>query len=112
FPYPDKPPLDFWFQAAVATVLGSTEPYAILTGMALTVAFFMLSVYAMARLMDFSPTAGIATVAILATGNYLLFLSHYARMDFLFVGLIALAWGCFWRAAQDAGWRWMILGFV
>jgi len=112
FPYPDKPPLYFWLQGAVAFILGSAEPHAILTGLALTVAFFMLSAYAMARLMDFPPSTGLAAAAVLATANYLLFLSHYARMDFLFVGFIALAWGCFWRAAQDSRWRWMVLGFA
>jgi len=112
FPYPDKPPLYFWLQGAVATILGSTEPHAILIGLALTVAFFMLSAYAMARLMDFPPSTGLVAVAIMGTANYLLFLSHYARMDFLFVGFIALAWGCFWRASQDSRWRWMILGFT
>ena len=87
-PYPDKPPIYFWFLSIIATLAGSVSPTVIFVGLALTVLFYGLSAYALGRTLFGEREIPIFAIAILVTGTYFLLLSHYARMDFLFSGFI------------------------
>jgi len=112
-PYPDKPPLYFWLLAALSWLFASDQPPVILFGLALTVIFFACAAYATSMMIDADRRIALLSATILVTGSYFLLLSHYARMDFLFAGFIALAWGCFYRGVRLPGAnRWIVWGFA
>ena len=112
-PYPDKPPIYFWFLGLLSQLLGSTQAWVILLGLSLTVFLATLAVYAFVRGLSGSRIEGLLAALIWASGFYLVLAAHYARMDFLFTALIILAWIAFYRAMPDrAPRRWMILGFL
>ncbi|PSM16595.1 hypothetical protein [Nitratireductor sp. StC3] len=111
--YPDKPPVYFWLLAPLAWLRGTVDAPLIMSAHALTVAAALLALLALARAVGAGRGAGLAAAVIFSTGTYVLVLSHYARMDFLFAALIGLSWACLFvgaraRAVSPA----MICGFL
>lgn len=90
--YPDKPPLYFLFLTGLMRLLSSSEQWVVFLGLAVTVFCFFLATYHLAfRLLNDRRMALLALV-IVATCSYLLVLSHYTRMDFLFTAFICASW--------------------
>lgn len=110
--YPDKPPAYFLFLTALMRLLSSREQWVIFLGLALTVfCFFLATIYLAQRLLGDRKMALLALV-IVATGSYLLVLSHYARMDFLFTAFICASWACFFDGiSKDRANRSIMIGF-
>lgn len=111
--YPDKPPLYFWLMSALMKILSSREQWVVFFGLALTVFCFFLAIYHLAfRLLGDRRMALLALI-IAATGSYLVSLSHYARMDFLFTAFICASWACLYDGIKgNQANRSVVYGFV
>ncbi len=99
--YPDKPPLYFLFLAALMRVLSSREQWVVFLGLALTVLCFFLATYHLALRLLGDRRKALLALVIAATGSYLITLSHYARMDFLFTAFICMSWACFYDGIRE-----------
>lgn len=111
--YPDKPPAYFLFLTALMRVLSSREQWVIFLGLALTVFCFFLATYYLALRLLADRKMALLALVIAATGSYLLVLSHYARMDFLFTAFICASWACFFNGLSREGPnRAIIIGFI
>ncbi len=97
--YPDKPPLYFWFLAALQKIPGlemipgaSTLPGLFFFGSAVSGLLCLLATYALARLVGRLDRKGaLAAGIILLSGFFFSGLLHYLRMDLLFTALITLS---------------------
>lgn len=114
-PYPDKPPVYFWFLSLLYPVfLGKIGAAIMMGGAALSGLLYILATYFMARRVTGAdkPAALASSLAVL-TGFYFLGLLHYSRMDLFFATLIVLAQVyLFLGLAKDEPNRLTILGFV
>lgn len=101
-PYPDKPPLYFWFLAAIAWAGGSTAPWVYFLGAAISGWLFVAAGYLLARrLLPESPmTALVSGLGLIAT-PYVAALFQYSRMDLLFAALIGLAYLWFYEGCRE-----------
>lgn len=111
--YPDKPPAYFLLLTALMRLLSSREEWVIFLGLALTVFCFFLATYYLALRLLGDRRMALLALVIAATGSYLLILSHYARMDFLFTAFICASWACFFDGiSKDGANRSIMIGFV
>lgn len=112
-PYPDKPPVYFWFLWLLDKLTPFDQPAVFFLGAALSGLFFLFAAYALARTLKFDRTASLGSVLVLLSTFVLAALFHYSRMDLLFGACIILAHACFYRAytGKNEG-CWSILGFL
>lgn len=112
-PYPDKPPVYFWFLAALDMIPGVRPPMLFLLGAAVSGLAVLWATYALARATGNDKATGLAAGLILLSGFYFLGVTHYARMDLLFTAVITLSHLCMYK-----GWRresapaWLIAGYA
>ena len=112
-PYPDKPPVYFWFLWLLDTLTPADMPQVFFLGAALSGLFFVFAAYWLARTLHFDRTVSLASVLILLSTFFLAGLFHYSRMDLLFSALILLSHGCLYRAfTGESQGRWPLLAFM
>ncbi|MBI9078698.1 MAG: glycosyltransferase family 39 protein [Pseudodesulfovibrio sp.] len=100
-PYPDKPPVYFWFLWLIDTVTPADMPTVFFLGAALSGLFFLGAAYFLARTLGFNKTVSLASVLILLSTFFLTALFHYSRMDLMFTALIILSHACLFKAFND-----------
>jgi len=112
-PYPDKPPIYFWFLWLLDTITPANMPQVFFIGSALSGLFFLYGAYFLARSLKFDKTVSLASVLVLLSTFMLVALFHYSRMDLMFAALIVVAHGCLFRAfdGEKEGW-WPVIAFV
>jgi 4-amino-4-deoxy-L-arabinose transferase-like glycosyltransferase len=112
-PYPDKPPVYFWFLWLIDTLTPADMPTVFFLGAALSGLFFLASAYVLARVLGFDRSVCLACVLMLLSTFFLAGLFHYSRMDLLFAGLIVLSHACLFKALSgpDQG-RWPVWAFA
>ncbi|NJB67420.1 4-amino-4-deoxy-L-arabinose transferase-like glycosyltransferase [Desulfobaculum xiamenense] len=100
-PYPDKPPVYFWFLTAFIPFFGSSNPTLFFAGAAASALLFIAAMLTMNRLvLRGGRETGLAAGIILLTCFYFVALTHYSRMDLLFAAIITAAHVCLFGAWQ------------
>lgn len=97
-PYPDKPPVYFWFLWLIDTVTPADMPTVFFIGAALSGLMFLAASYVLARVLGFDKTVSLSGVLILLGTFLLAALFHYSRMDLMFAALIILSHAFFYKA--------------
>jgi len=112
-PYPDKPPVYFWFLWLIDKLTPADMPQVFFIGAALSGLFFVCAAYWLARTLKFDRTVSLGAVLILLTTFFLAGLFHYSRMDLLFSALIVLSHGCLYKAfTEEKQGRWPLCAFL
>jgi len=112
-PYPDKPPVYFWFLWLLDTLTPLDMPEVFFLGAALSGLFFLFAAYWLSRTLGFNKTVSLASILILLSTFLLAGLFHYSRMDLMFAALIVLAHGCLYRAfTEKAQGKWPLIAFL
>lgn len=98
-PYPDKPPVYFWFLTALLPIFKGPVPALFMAGAAASGLIFIAATCALSRFVlragrEVSLGAGL----VLLTCFYFIGLTHYSRMDLLFASLITASQICLFRA--------------
>ncbi|MGE4290862.1 MAG: ArnT family glycosyltransferase [Desulfovibrio sp.] len=115
-PYPDKPPVYFWFLALLDKITPLDPPAVFFLGAALSGLGFLFAAYALARAVRLSRDACLTTALICASSLFFAAILHYSRMDLMFAALTVAAEACFFRgyldpdSREDA--RWVLGGFA
>ncbi len=112
-PYPDKPPVYFWFLWLIDTLTPADMPTVFFIGAALSGLFFLFAAYALAKALGFNRRTSLISTTILLSTLFLMALFHYSRMDLLFGACITASHACFFRAfSSDQQGKWPIGGFA
>jgi 4-amino-4-deoxy-L-arabinose transferase-like glycosyltransferase len=112
-PYPDKPPVYFWFLWLLDVLTPADMPTVFFLGAALSGLFFLGSAYYLARTLGFDRTVSLAGVLMLLSTFFLAGLFHYSRMDLLFSALIILSHACLYKAfTGERQGRWPLAAFL
>lgn len=96
-PYPDKPPVYFWFLNIFDQLPGLNMPEVFFVGAAMSGLLFLLASHVLSRVLGFSRSVSLAAALILCTNFFLLGIIHYSRMDLLFAAFIIGAQALFYR---------------
>ncbi|MDR1946673.1 MAG: dolichyl-phosphate-mannose--protein mannosyltransferase [Desulfovibrio sp.] len=103
-PYPDKPPLYFWFLRALYEFLGTEGPMLHFTGAALSALLWLWAALALGRAVGRADRRlNLASGIILLSTGYVMGLIHYGRMDLLFSVLILCSHILLYRALAGPG---------
>lgn len=97
-PYPDKPPIYFWYLAGLQEITGSRQPWVTFLGLALTVLALLLATVRLGEVVLGDRRRAVIGALLLGATPFFIFVTHYARMDALFAALICLSWASFHRA--------------
>lgn len=113
-PYPDKPPVYFWFLALLDAIPGVDGPMVFPLGAAVSGLLLLWTTYALARLVArCDKRESLAAGLVLLCGFYFLGVAHYARMDLLFATVITLAHICMYRGLRlPSACRWIFPAFA
>ncbi len=112
-PYPDKPPVYFWFLWLLDTITPADPPTVFFLGAALSGLFFLMASYVLARTLGYNRTVSLAGILILLSTFLLAALFHYSRMDLMFAALIVLSHACFYKAfTSDEQGRYPVYAFL
>ncbi|HEU6438089.1 MAG TPA: dolichyl-phosphate-mannose--protein mannosyltransferase [Nitratidesulfovibrio sp.] len=113
-PYPDKPPVYFWFLALLDAIPGVDGPMVFQLGAAVSGLLVLWATYALARMVaGCDKRESFAAGLVLLCGFYFLGVVHYARMDLLFAAVITLAHICMYRGLRlPLAFRWIIPAFA
>lgn len=112
-PYPDKPPVYFWFLRILDAITPADMPTVFFLGAALSGLFFLFASYWMARTLGFGKTISFAAILVLISNFVLVGLFHYSRMDLLFGAFIIVSHTCFFKAfSGEKQGRWPMLAFI
>lgn len=91
-PYPDKPPLYFWFLRGLYEILRSEGPMLHFAGAALSALLYLWAALALGRIVGrVDRRSNLAAGIILLSTGYMMGLIHYGRMDLLFSALILVS---------------------
>lgn len=113
-PYPDKPPVYFWFLTALLPVYKAAGPALFMAGAAASALLLLTATMALSRMVaragrEVSLGAGLVLVSCF----YVIGLAHYSRMDLLFATLITAAHVCLFRAwSRERAMGWAVAGFL
>lgn len=112
-PYPDKPPVYFWFLWLLDTLTPADMPTVFFLGAALSGLMFLMSSYVLARVLGLGKSVSLGGVLVLLSTFLLAGLFHYSRMDLMFASFIVLAHACLFKAfhSDDQG-RWPLFAFL
>ncbi|GAB7023186.1 ArnT family glycosyltransferase [Salidesulfovibrio brasiliensis] len=112
-PYPDKPPLYFWFLWLIDKLTPANMPTVFFIGAALSGLLFVYSGYLLARTLRAGRSVSLGAALILLSSLFLCALFHYSRMDLFFCAFIIGSHACFFRAFEgDKPGQWPVWGFV
>lgn len=112
-PYPDKPPVYFWFLWLIDKLTPADMPTVFFIGSALSGLLFLFAAHALARALKFSRSVCAGSSLVLLSTFFLTALFHYSRMDLLFAACIILAHACFYKAfTNDRQGRWPVIAFA
>lgn len=100
-PYPDKPPVYFWFLALLHTI--SAVPAVFFLGAALSGLCYLYATLALNKTLGQDKATGLTAGLILLTNLFFVGLLHYSRMDLLFAALILGSQACFYKAYGPRG---------
>lgn len=112
-PYPDKPPLYFWFMEALCRIPGVTMPMVFFLAVAVSHALFIGSIWLLARGTGHDRREAFAAGLVALSCLYISGAACYPRMDLLFAAVVTLGMTCLYR-----GWIksfapfWLTAGFV
>jgi 4-amino-4-deoxy-L-arabinose transferase-like glycosyltransferase len=103
-PYPDKPPLYFWFLRVLYAFLGTEGPMLHFAGAALSALLWLWASLALGRLVGRADRrTNLASGIMLLSTGYIMGLIHYGRMDLLFSALILCSHILLYRALAGPG---------
>ncbi len=112
-PYPDKPPLYFWFLHVLDKLPTIDPPLLFLLAAALSALLLTAVTWLLARSLGYDKRQSFAASLILLTTFSFLGISHYARMDLLFAVCITLSHLCLYRGwIKTSAPFWLACGFV
>ncbi len=112
-PYPDKPPLYFWFMEALTRIPGVTLPMVFFLAVAVSHALFIGSIWLLARGTGHDRKEAFAAGLVALGCVYISGAACYPRMDLLFAAVVTLGMTCLYR-----GWIksfapfWLTAGFL
>ncbi len=112
-PYPNKPPLYFWFMEVLDWIPAVSTAAAMFLASAVSHALFIVSVWCLARATGHDRriafAAGLITLGCLCIDG----LAGYVRMDLLFAAAITFSMTCLYRGAcKAAAPLWLLAGFL
>jgi len=113
-PYPDKPPVYFWFLSSLLPVFKNATPALFMAGAALSGLVFLTATMALSR---YVARAGrevsLGAALVLLSCFYFVGLTHYSRMDLLFATLITASHICLFAAwKRDRATGLLLAGFL
>jgi len=113
-PYPDKPPVYFWFLTTLLPIFKGPTPALFMTGAALSGLLLLTAAMALSRfVLKAGREVSLGGGLVLLTGFYFIGLTHYSRMDLLFAALITASHICLFRAlARERADGMAVAGFV
>jgi len=100
-PYPDKPPLYFWFLAGLKWLTSLPTSTVLFLGSAISGFIYLGSSYWLGLTTLKNKNYAFLGCTLLLTNFYFLALIHYVRMDLLFASFIILAHVFFYRFSQS-----------
>lgn len=100
-PYPDKPPLYFWFLALLHTI--SRMPAVFFLGAALSGLAYLFATLGLSKSLGRSRDSGFTAGLVLLTTFVFIGLLHYSRMDLLFAAMILGSQAFFYKAWGPGG---------
>ena len=112
-PYPDKPPLYFWFMDALTRIPGVGAPMVLFLAVAVSHLLFIGSVWLLARGTGHDRREAFAAGLVALGCVYISGAACYPRMDLFFAAFVTLGMTCLYR-----GWIksfapfWLAAGFV
>lgn len=112
-PYPDKPPLYFWFMDALTLIPGVTMPMVFFLAVAISHLLFIGSIWILARGTGHDRREAFAAGLVALGCVYVSGAACYPRMDLLFAAVVTLGMTCLYR-----GWIksfapfWLAAGFL
>ena len=112
-PYPDKPPLYFWFMDALTMIPGVSMPMVMFLAVAVSHLLFIGSVWLLARGTGHDRREAFAAGLAALGCAFISGAACYPRMDLLFAAVVALGMTCLYR-----GWIksfapfWLAAGFL
>lgn len=112
-PYPDKPPLYFWFMEALTMIPGVTMPMVMFLAVAVSHLLFIGSIWLLARGTGHDRREAFAAGLVALGCAFISGAACYPRMDLLFAAVVALGMTCLYR-----GWIksfapfWLAAGFL
>lgn len=116
-PYPDKPPIYFWFLALLDEITPLDPPSVFFLGAALSGLLLLFATYALARALRLTKEVALASALVCGTSLFVAGILHYSRMDLLFAALIIFAEACLFKGYADpetrdgSGMGWTLAGF-
>ncbi|WP_027720910.1 ArnT family glycosyltransferase [Maridesulfovibrio zosterae] len=112
-PYPDKPPVYFWFLSMLDTFTPADGISVFFLGSAVSAAIFLLSTVALARTLGCGRKTSLATGLVLLTNIFFVGIAHYSRMDLLFGSFIIWANICLFKGfhTENSG-KWFMSAFA
>lgn len=112
-PYPDKPPVYFWFLSIIDAVTPADGISVFFLGSAVSAGIFLLSTVALARTLGCGRKTTLATGLVLLTNIFFIGIAHYSRMDLLFASFIIWANICLFKGFHSKhAPNWIISAFV
>lgn len=90
-PYPDKPPLYFWFLALISYLTSLSGETLFFLGSAISGFFYLILTYFLGKVTLQDTQKSFLGACLLLTNFYFLGLIHYFRMDLLFASFILFA---------------------
>lgn len=112
-PYPDKPPVYFWFLGGLDAIPGVDAPMLFFLGAAVSGLLLLWATYGLARATGNDSKTGLAAGLILLGCFYFLGVTHYARMDLLFAACITLCHICMVRGwSKPSAPLWLISAYA
>ncbi len=113
-PYPDKPPVYFWFLTGLLPLFKGAVPALFMAGAAVSGLVFLAATMALSRLVAAAGRqVSLGAGLVLLTCFYFVGLTHYSRMDLLFATLITASHICLFRAwNKERATGLMLAGFL
>ncbi|WP_027180063.1 ArnT family glycosyltransferase [Maridesulfovibrio bastinii] len=112
-PYPDKPPVYFWFLYLLDSIVPIGEPGLFFLGSAISALIFLFSTVALAKTLGFNRKTTFASGMVLVTNIFFVGIAHYSRMDLMFSSMIIWANICFFKSFETENNRkWIISAFI
>ncbi|WP_320169153.1 glycosyltransferase family 39 protein [Maridesulfovibrio sp.] len=112
-PYPDKPPVYFWFLSLIDNLTPADGPSVFFLGSAVSAAIFLVSTLALAKTLGCGKKTVLASGLVLLTNIFFAGIAHYSRMDLLFASFIIWANICLYKGFHSRSTaRWFIAAFA